>query len=92
MIRKRITTNDGITCRRVRPLLVHRGVGKSSNKLRTEVFQLVRRRGEMAVACAILLELDTTLSMRHTARGNGRSMEVRLVAVLRNKVRQKVLL
>ena len=92
MIRKRITTNDGVTYRRVRPLHVHRGVGKSSNKLRTEVFHLVRRRGEMVVACSILLELDTVLPVRHTARGNGQSLEVRLVAVLRNKVRQKVLL
>ena len=44
------------------------------------------------MACSILLELDTALSVRHTARGNGQSLEVRLVAVLRNTLRETVLL
>ena len=44
------------------------------------------------MACSILLELDTALSVRHTARGNGQSLDVRLVAVLRNTLRETVLL
>ena len=56
------------------------------------MFQLVRERDETVLCRAILVGLDVALSVRRAARRNGRPLEIRLVAVLRNTSREKVLL
>ena len=54
--------------------------------------QLVRGRDELVVEFAILLKLDTALSVRLAASVYGQSLEIRLETVLQNELREDLLL
>ena len=56
------------------------------------MFQLVRGRDELVVGIAMVLKLETVLSVRLAASVNGQSLQVRLVTVLQNELREDMLL